>query len=225
MTAINMPSACDALTTTGVWEDIHPADATDTTSVVVDPFDSAIVWAAGSHKGFFKSTDCGASWTKISTGTNASIINNGSGWSVAIDPVDQGTIYLVGAYGALGLWKSTNGGVDFTQVFTPDTEFAQVASENFVNNISMDPNNHLHLVVMEHGTCTGYSPDCEAESTDGGDSWKLTATPQGWGEGGGLYLINATTWVWGGSEGSTGTYVTTNNGSSWTKASNESANG
>ena len=212
---VGSPSACSALMNKGVWEAIAPQGVGDTTSVAVDPFDPATVWLGTTRNGFFKSLDCGATWTHVNTGMNGAQLDSGSLWSMVVDPVDKGTIYLVGAYGALGLYKSTNGGVDFAQVFTADTEFAKVADQNFVNAVSMEANNHLHLVVSEHGTCKGYTTSCEAETTDGGVTWKLTATPLSWGEGGGLQLINATSWLWGGSEGGTGTWLTTDNGKTW----------
>jgi hypothetical protein len=231
---VSTPGACASLSKPGTWDFIEPPDGQGTMSVVVDPFDPATVWAIaggpsakGGPRGLYKSPDCGATWAHASTGANGGgkVLDGASDWSIAIDPVDQGTIYVVGAYGATGLFKSTNAGVDFQQLFTPDTPLAKIAVQNFVNNVSMDPNDHLHLVVMIHGSCAGYDEDCEAESKDGGMTWNITSTPLGWGEGGGVLLLNATSWLWGGSEGGTGTYLTTDNAKSWTKVSPASANG
>jgi hypothetical protein len=218
---VTTPGSCATIPAAGAWEEITPPGVTDADAIVVDPFDPATVWLGtgkGSMtKGLFKSTDCGVTWTLVSTGQNSSHLD-GDQWSMAIDPVDQGTIYTLSAYGSEGLWKSTNGGVDWTNLFPSGSDFATIAPYTFVNNISMDPNDHEHLLVMAHGMCN--APDtigCEAESTNGGDTWNITPTPAPWGEGGGVQLLNATSWLWGSAEGENGTYLTTNNGQSWTQ--------
>ena len=86
-------------------------------SVVVDPFDTAKVWLGTGEYGLFQSTDCGASWKHVSTGTNSGQIDKSTLWSMAVDPVNKGTIYTVAAYGAGSVWKSTNGGVDWVDLF------------------------------------------------------------------------------------------------------------
>ncbi len=164
--------------------------------MALDPFDSAVVWAANEF-GLNESTDCGATWKLVSTGENGAGLADSSLWSIAVDPVDKGTIYLVGGYGALSLWKSTNGGVDWTDLFPAGSEYRTHASYNFVNNVSMDPTNHLHLAVATHGTCTApYDPNCDAETFDGGATWKLTKAPSHWPEGGGLFVLDQKSWLW-----------------------------
>lgn len=196
-TGMHIASPCSALPASGTWEKISPTGTVkETKSMALDPFDSAVVWAAN-DKGLNKSTDCGATWTLVSTGTNASRLVDSSLWSMAIDPVTRGTIYLVGGYGALSLWKSTNGGVDWTDLFPSTSEYATHAGYNFVNNVSMDPSDHLHLAVATHGTCTApYAPNCDAETFDGGKTWQLSIAPSGWPEGGGLFVLDAKTWLW-----------------------------
>jgi photosystem II stability/assembly factor-like uncharacterized protein len=194
----------------------------ETKSVAIDPFDSAVVWVAN-DQGLNKSTDCGATWTLVSTGPTAASLNmNSSLWSIALDPVHQGTIYLVGGYGALGLWKSTNGGVDWVDLVAGGSEYAKVQDERFVNNISMDPSDPLHLVFATHGACAApYAPTCDGESFDGGATWKLSVAPSGWAEGGGVMVLDKTTWLWNSPTGTKtepgGIWRTEDNGQSFQK--------
>jgi hypothetical protein len=128
----------------------------------------------------------------------------------------MGIIYTLSFYGSGGLWKSNNGGVDWTQLFPMGSTWASTVPYDFTNNVSMDPTNHQHLLVMSHGACSApYPVGCEAESNDGGDHWTLTPMPTSWGEGGGVQLLNATSWIWGGAEGASGTYLTLDNGRTW----------
>jgi photosystem II stability/assembly factor-like uncharacterized protein len=135
---------------------------------------------------------------------------------MAVDPTQMGVIYSLSLYGSEGLWKSTDGGANWTQLFPMGSQWASTVPYDFTNNVSMDPTNHLHLLVMSHGACNApYSVGCEAESNDGGNNWTLTAMPTSWGEGGGVQLLNATSWIWGGAEGNSGTYLTTDHGGTW----------
>lgn len=89
----------------GVWQDISPPEfrtpsTMETLTVAVDPVHPNVVYATagnvtnGGHQGtgVMKSADCGKSWTKISTGRNASHFDGG----------DLPARDLLGQPGALG---------------------------------------------------------------------------------------------------------------------------
>ncbi len=226
--------ACAALPKAGIWDatSISPVTSTDpgnaldftgkSMAVVVDPLDSSSVWLGTGNKGLFKSSDCGATWTHVNSGTNGAALDQGALWSMAVDPVHQGTIYTVAGYGSLGLWKSTDGGVDWVQLVPATSAFGMLMSgiNSFVNNVSLEAANPAHIVAMSHGPCSApYTNGCIGESFDGGATWSNTvAMPAAWGEKGGVQIIDATTWIWGGGSGTSGLYVTTDNGKSWTSA-------
>jgi len=213
---------CANLPAAGKWENISPVTATIgdgsgqnfSEAVVVDPFDPATVWFGTGFAGVFKSTDCGATWTHMNTGRNAKEMDNGSHISFAVDPVDKGTIYTVSLFGAWGLWKTTNGGVDWDQLFAPDSEFAKLTS-NAIDAVAMDPTDHLHLVLGMHSNCAEpYAPTCTAETMDGGKTWKIVKLPTpNWEEGAGPSILDAKRWLYGGTE----LWLTTDGAATWKK--------
>jgi hypothetical protein len=222
--SVNEVGNCASLGAAGTWENISPsvvsADNGGTFSkgfseaLVVDPFDPATVWLAVGYQGLLKSTDCGATWAHVNTGRNGDLFDKGSHVSMLVDPVDQGTIYAISIFDNWGFWKSTNGGVDWDQMFAAGSDVT-AATNNFADAISVDPADHHHMIVNFHTNCTGdYAPTCEAETKDGGTTWRLFKTPNAnWEEGAGAWVIGPNTWLYGGLE----LYVTQDSGANWNK--------
>jgi hypothetical protein len=219
---------CDALPAAGTWEKITPDGISTALALMVDPFDSSTVWLGTWQQmgetgkdGLFKSTDCGASWAHVSTGILGSDVDRSALWSMAIDPITRGTMYVVGAYGVMGLLKSTNGGVDWTQTMPAGGNVSQVVGGNgqwppWIGSVSMDANDPLHLVLGTHDNCTGaYAPACGAESTDGGATWSVFTTPflKGWAEQTGPYVIDAHSWLYAAAVD--GLWLTNDRGATW----------
>ena len=63
-------------------------------------------------------------------------------------------LYAVSGYGAQSLWKTTDGGTSWTDVLA-GTEYETHADYRFVNNVSLDPTDHQHVVVSTHGGVLG----------------------------------------------------------------------
>jgi len=226
---------CPALPQTGVWEDITPTKERGLDGVVynsqallLDPFDASTLWlgtarpnmaTADARSGLFKSSDCGATWAHVDSGENANALDRSSLWSMAIDPVERGVMYTVGANGALGLFKSSNAGVDWHQLFPPESEFAKHVQANFVGAIVMDPTDHRHLVVTSHGACSAPygsgSSACQAETLDAGATWTIVPNPDalGFQENAGAYLLGPDNWIY--ADPATSTYRTTDHGKTW----------
>jgi hypothetical protein len=223
-------AACDALPAAGNWEDVTPlgrsakpaVNGTVAAAIIVDPFDSRTVWlGTGSENDeIWRSDDCGATWTQVnigpgSVGDGATFggVGDGAQWSMQADPVEPGVLYAVSGYGAQSLWKTSDGGYSWKDVLA-GTEYETVADYRFVNNVSLDPTDHQHLVVSTHGGCKApYDPNCIAETKDGGASWSVLAAPEGWTEGGGLVLVKGGHWIWCGST----LMVTTDGGKTWSQ--------
>jgi hypothetical protein len=207
---------CSSLPQAGMWENISPPGLSDTTGLVVDPFSAGTVWLGTTNGGFFKSTNCGADFVHINTGRNGQMLDTqGQGLlSIAVDPVHQGVIYVF-KYGGNGLFKSTDGGVDWDQMITPGSDIAKAIPLGYIDSISMDPTDSTHLVVSNHITCNPpYDPTCEAETTDGGETWRVFKAPDysNWEEQAGVWIIDKTTWLYGGRY----LWLTTDNGADWT---------
>jgi hypothetical protein len=216
---------CSNLPAPGKWENITPpGDIGGPVGISIDPFHSGGLYVSmhkggnGPHfpsDGLYESTDCGATWSpQINTGKNGNIAATGPWTSLVFDPVDEGVIYVAPIYGAGGLWKSTDGGVSWTQLFPDTSEVAKTVDGNHLDAVSMDPHDHRHLVVGTHGNCKApYGPACEAVTTDAGATWKIVKVPVGgWEEGAGPWIIDATSWVYAGGSG---LRLTTDQGSTW----------
>jgi hypothetical protein len=211
----------------GVWENITPAAlaakklSTPGGAILVNPKDTRIVYAGSADGGgLFKSTDCGATFAHVNSGKSGADIDGGRIWDMVIDPVDPDVLYVIEGYGPGGLWKTTNGGVDWVNTTPEGSEVAKTANYNFTSIVGMDITDPLHLVIAFHSGCTGaYAPTCQAETKDGGSTWRLFKEPVA-GEGVGVIVLNATTWIsgaWGEM------WETTDSGANWNKVSTTTA--
>jgi hypothetical protein len=190
---------------------------------VLDPINAGTVYLGTSSLGIWKSTDCGSTWVHINTGRNGTILDAGRNWTMVIDPTNSQVLYTVAGYGQGGLYKSTNGGVDWTQVLTQNilnvTGGSSCAATNnvqpcggfgaFMEKITMDPTNNEHLLAGFHADCTG-TPlpgatadstggwGCLAESTNAGQTWTVTtnATPWSGLDGPGQTMVDSKNWFY-----------------------------
>jgi photosystem II stability/assembly factor-like uncharacterized protein len=208
---------CDGLAAVGVWERLGPMGLrTGPTAFAVDPVNRGTVYLGtgdgcqgGQCDGVFKTTDCGATWQHVSDGTNAAAINGGDNWTFEIDPTNPDVLYTNSGYGALGLYKSTDRGVNWTEI-TPKGDGAP----GFVSRTQMDPDDPRHLLVDWHSDCTGPSgPGCFAETKDGGQTWVEYYHSPPWSGQANVYLLNTLTWI----VASDGLFRTTDGGKTWTK--------
>jgi photosystem II stability/assembly factor-like uncharacterized protein len=181
---------------------------------IVNPITSA-VYVMTDGNGVFRSADCGSSWQKMNTGRNADKLDSGRIWAAIIDPVNPDTLYALTGYGAGGLWKTTNGGVDWDQTLPAQSEVATTAG-GFVERVAMDPEDPKHLLINFHNNCGGsHTPICFGESKDGGGTWTLRDFPKelsgSWGEGSGMVLLSSKVWLYG--QGNL--FRTTDAGATW----------
>jgi hypothetical protein len=260
----NVIGACSALPAAGTWQNITPPSLNiaewcepyngscpnpgttangqmgtyGVAAFVLDPLNAGTIYLGTSSLGLWKSVDCGSTWVHIDTGQNAAVIDAGRNWTMVIDPTNSQVLYTVAGYGQGGVFKSTNGGVDWTQILTQNvldaTGAASCASTNnvqpcgggggFMERVNMDPTDNRHLLASFHSDCTGTplpgtTPDstggwgCLAESTDAGMTWTLTTNALPWSglDGPGQMMVDAKTWFFA-SNGSQGLWRTTTGG-------------
>jgi hypothetical protein len=239
--------SCDDVKPGSGWQKITPpGDLGDAYVVTLDPLHVGTVYVQmqagiGKHfptDGLYKSTDCGSSWNRLPPGRNATDTPNASGKvinihkgilvSLIIDPVESGVMYTVSNYGPTGIYKSTNGGVDWDQVIPANVVDPGMDWGGWFNSLSIDPTDRKHLVGGTHTGCKGaWAPNCLAETRDGGATWRLLHAPLSDNEQCGPYIYNSTTMMY--ATGQNGAWVTTNDTANndnptWTKIS-QGANG
>jgi hypothetical protein len=164
-------------------------------------------------------------------------------WSIKVDFNNTRNIYVASGYntvGALTIFKSTNGGVDWTDMLgngklltvagSPggtQLTLTQVVNNSFVQAIGMDLSDSTHLVLTFHNNCFNNGANwgkintsdagvqCLAETLNGGTSWRFFAGPtpsSGWQEASSMTVLNHTTYV---LTTATGSYYTADSGSTW----------
>jgi hypothetical protein len=219
--APNLPptkvNACDGLAADGVFEEITPPEVkagigmktTDNQmkggpfAMAVDPINQGTVYAGTLFQGVWKSSDCGANWTKIATGTNASDVNRGMNWTFVIDPQDAQVLYTNSGYGSSALYKSIDGGVNWVDIWSKASQpnLGKAFQYNFANVIAIDPSDHLHILLTFHESCLAPHPaTCIAESKDAGATWRLIDGEPTWNGNEGqviFFLDGPMSWLWG----------------------------
>jgi photosystem II stability/assembly factor-like uncharacterized protein len=209
-----------------MWEDITGSIlATPTyTGVlvpVVNPKNTATVYATTDSLGVFKSGDCGATWTKINTGRNAKQMDSGRIWAAIIDPIYPDTLFAITGYGPPGVFKTTNGGVDWDQILPNGSDVATVAG-GFVERVAMEQTDHNHLLINFHENCKApHNPVCFGESYDGGVTWVVKDYPtsakggMSWGEGSGVAILGPKSLIYTGAWG--GINYSGDDGATWSE--------
>lgn len=194
---------CTALGPVDAWENITPPAFNPRTynvlSVVADPITAGTVYMGTNKGGLWRSTDCGANWTKVNTGRSASAIDSGGLWIVLADPSAGNALYAGSLYGSdPSLLRSTNGGQDWDSVFPAGSVVAKSVQYNFFQDAGIDPTNPRHIVASFHSDCTGDTgPMCLAESADSGKTWRLFKGPtKAWVERAGVLVFDATSFIY-----------------------------
>jgi hypothetical protein len=206
------------------WVDITPSGVSmnpnsptnnyGANTVVVDPQTPSTVYVGTCYQGLWKSTDTGQTWSKVNTGTNGFMLDSGRLWTLAIDPVNSQILYTTAGYGNGGILKSTDGGKDWTDVFSQSPQASQLGT-NDIYSIAIDPSNHTHLLAAFHYYWYGNQDSGVIESLDGGTTWAIHAPGGAWGAGNSVWVLNSSTWLVGSQNA--GIWRTTNSGQSWSQ--------
>jgi hypothetical protein len=215
----------------GTWLNVTPpgvdlVDALDcgnygAQTVRVDPGAPAEAYAQFMCQGIWKSSDYGMTWKgPINTGTGGASVGDTAG-GIAIAPGkahEPPVLYSVGIRGnGTGFWKSTDGGVSWTNYAVAPGG----ARQDFYPP-AVDPYDGGHLLMA------GHEQDLLVESTDGGETWTNVPLAAGMNENGGtgaiffvdtgLSFSTRVTWLWL-AQDSGGLYGTwrTSDGTTWSQ--------
>lgn len=173
--------------TAGVWTPITTdidlsttvagQDAYGTVGTFEDPFRPNVVFTGTYRQGIFKSTDYGATFSKISTGSGIADIDSGIPWVFAFDPAGNWIVCNAGYSSRVGVYRSTDGGVSWSWTDLGD-----------VNDVSCSPDGSI-LLTTPHGGIEHWF-----ESNDGGGTWNSIGTTIAgiWNVGA---FLNNTTWI------------------------------
>jgi hypothetical protein len=218
-------------TTFGTWTNVTPAgvDLTDSLcgnfgaqTVQVDPAHPSNIYTEFNCQGIWKSVDYGITWSgPINTGSNGALVSQCVG-GITISPSSTAgapTVYQSCLRGnAIGFWKSTDGGVNWTNYVVAPTPNRQDYEAPVV-----DPYDANHLLMA------GHEQNSLVESIDGGQNWSSVPLASGMlqnGASSAVFFINTGnssttrgTWLWmaQSSGGTYGTWRTTNSGGTWTQ--------
>jgi hypothetical protein len=225
----------------GVWSNVTPPgldliqahfnnDNFGAQDIIVDPVRPSDLYAFVCHQGVYKSVDFGLTFTgPINTGTGGSMVTAGKPWTAAIDsnpardPATNPTLYTAAGNAAVGVLKSTDGGVSWT-AYATNNSTAGAQNAYFAQDVyalDVDPYDNQHIIAGFHAA--GMS-----ESTDGGQHWTTLQVPTD--QGGSVYPFfvktgNAATtrktWltIAQANNGVNGTWRTTDGGATWQKVS------
>lgn len=156
----------------GVWVDVTPTDmdlAVDLSGISVNPTanDSfgavgaapdltrpGVGYVGGCYQGVWRTADYGSTWVKTFTSTGGF---DGCPWTVRVSPDGSYLLFLNGYGRDLGVWRSTDQAVSFTNVLPAGDVEA---------DIHINPDDPLQVMSMPHGNGATWH-----ESTDGALTW------------------------------------------------------
>jgi hypothetical protein len=187
--------------------------------VLVDPDRPSDLYAFACYNALHKSTDYGLTWTPISA--PGSVFEKSKPWGEGIGSAASGappTLYSLVSNNT-GLWKSTDGGVNWVQKELP-ADGKPRPQDGY--NVDVDPYDAQHLVVGFHEQ-TGI-----VESVDGGETFRSVTLAPGMSAGVSWYVFfidtqdavtTGQTWLATAqiAGGNAGTWRTSDAGSTWSQ--------
>jgi photosystem II stability/assembly factor-like uncharacterized protein len=130
----------------------------DVRELLIDPGNPAIIYANHSDT-LSKSTDRGANWIGTSLVNNVAVIPGFPTHKLAIDPTNPSTLFL--GVDFRGVFKTTDGGVTWNQVYHQNTNITALA---------IDPTNAANIYLATY-------PFDLLKSTNGGATWTPINSP------------------------------------------------
>jgi hypothetical protein len=147
-----------------------------------------------------KSTDYGVTWTDVNTTQGL----HGNPWGAAIDPNPNRdpntppTLYAPCEFGAAGVWKSTDGGVTWTDMAhgtTPFDPYSLYGGVDAYHIVVLPDNPPNHVLFTWHYNFKNSSDGGFGESLDGGKTWLVHPPPANIGVSHYIMVVDKDTWL------------------------------
>lgn len=163
-----------AATTSGIWKTTTAGASwtqvqagTSFRDMKANPVNQRTLFAVTSTL-YYKSTDFGSTWTNITSGVTTPASNGGM--RIALSNADTNRVYLATTGGNGWILKSTDGGLNFTNVYNSTTNClvcydatpGSGSQGNYNFDINCNPFNANELLLVAHNVW---------RSTDGGSTW------------------------------------------------------
>lgn len=178
--ASEQPARPPATGAPGIWENVTSPDMDPALfmgasgfgvgNIVQDPQHPTDMYVGG-YGSLWKSVDYGFTWSEVLSNPTPAYEPLGHVLAVGGDARST-TLWLANGNGGQKVYRSTDGGLDFTL-----TGALSGGPDAALYSIVVDPNDPTHLLSGFH------EQDGMAESTDAGDSWQYSGTA-GWPSGG-----------------------------------------
>lgn len=198
----------------GHWTKLCASPEGQTTGLVVPAEDPNRIYLAVYGCFVLRSVNGGKSFDRVLTGTGS------SGLYLAVDPANKNWVLaagsvLVGGQSVMGVYRSTDGGLKWTQTKIRDD------ANSYATAVALDPSNRNTVYVA--GWTASYIP-VFYKSTNGGAAWTPIASPSsssGFRFASIAVAPDSPTTVYTNSGNSLQEiYKSTNGGSSWTRLAN-----
>lgn len=164
----------------------------------------------------WSSTDGGSTWVQLGQGANSQALQI-SPVGIRFDASDPNTFWVYGffAQGNGGLYRTTDGGNTFTGIQIPGTANDEIEDVYSADGVVLATQHEHEQSVYK--------------STDGGNTWTNIGAnlPAGTANSEYVYIINSSTYLvgcsfaidgtWDTGGGTTGIYLTTDGGTTWTQ--------
>jgi hypothetical protein len=207
--------------TPGAWEDVTSpampaslftgASGFGVGNIVVDPARASDLYVGG-YGSIWKSSDFGATWAELPSSPNPPYLPLGH--VLAVAGTTPATLWMANVIGDMKVFKSTDAGLTFSLTGTLSQK-----DDSSLYSIVVDPHDPTHLLSGFHES------DAMAESTDGGETWKVF-TGAGWPTGGiswfpffvemGSVATTRRTWLAIAQDGASA-IMTSDGGATWTQ--------
>jgi photosystem II stability/assembly factor-like uncharacterized protein len=145
------------------WTRANPRHGMHSDGIVrclsADPRHPDVVYA-GTDKGLYRSEDGGGQWGLLDAPMKDSTV-----WSMAIDPVDPGTMFAgTGTPNTPGIYRTTDAGNSWRRLNVDIAADCPAVGIPRPTGIAIDPTNHRRVWV-------GLEVDGVRHSADGGETW------------------------------------------------------